>query len=97
MRISCRSCAVDEYRQRLRDEREEATNITTTVLLNRRMTLCTFLGIRTDPIRRLRIIRTLLQPPLDDRTTARTMISFSTSEAERIGAGADDGRNDDVE
>jgi len=52
------------------------------ILLDRRLTLGTLLRITLDPIRRLTIILTLLQPQLRDTANQGSMIPFRASKTE---------------
>ena len=62
------------------------------------MALCALFRVGRDPVARLRVVLALLQPALDDRATARSVISVErATEAEDVTARALDGRDDDVE
>ena len=62
--------------------------VATTVLLDRRGTLGTFLGVGRDPVGRLRVILALLQPFLNQKTRARPMIVERAPKTEGIATGA---------
>lgn len=73
------------------------THVASSVLLDRRVALGALLGVGTDPIGRLAVVRALLHPPLDDRAAARAMVGLAAPEAERVVARALDDGDDDVE
>lgn len=80
-----------------RKEARKTTNIASSILLDRGMTFDAFLRIRANPVGSLTIVGTLLQPSLDDRTTARPVVRLRAAKAERVAARATNGGNHDVE
>ena len=68
--------------------------ITSSILFNGGSTSGTFLGIRTDPICRFRVVFTFLKPFLDERAETRLMILESTAKAKGVTAAASDGGDD---
>lgn len=73
------------------------THVAAAVLLDRGHALWTLLGVRRDPVGRLRVVGALLQPALDERADARLVIGQAAAEAERVPALALDCRHDRVE
>lgn len=71
------------------------TYVTSTVLLDSRLTFRALFSVRLYPICRFRVVRTFLQPLLHDKAQTRRMIvPSSASKAELISTCAKDGRND---
>ena len=68
--------------------------ITTSILLNGRMTFGTFFSVGRDPIRGLRVVLTFLQPFLDQNTWAWTVIVESATETKRVSTLTDHRRYD---
>lgn len=58
--------------------------ITSSVLLDRRLTLATFLGVGRNPIGRLGVVCTLLLPHLDQSTRRWLMVVLSASKAKVV-------------
>jgi hypothetical protein len=71
--------------------------IASPILLNRRLALGTLLRIRIDPIRRLRVVRTLLDPSLQQQTQTRPVVREPAVEAKLISAPTFDHGDDPVE
>jgi hypothetical protein len=57
----------------------------------------THLGVGRDPIGRLRVVRALLEPELDEGADARLVVVAAAAKAEGVAAGAGDGGDDRVE
>ena len=64
---------IDVRRQRILNGKSCLDVLATSVLLDRRLTLCAFLGIRLEPVGSLGVIGTLLLPHLDDFAENRAM------------------------
>lgn len=65
--------------------------IASSILFNSRQALCALLCIRRDPIRRLRVVRTLLEPQFHERANAGLVVGEGAAETEGVGAGTLDG------
>ena len=67
------------------------------VLLDRRMALGTLLRVRRNPVRRLRVVLTLLKPLLDQHAWARLVVRECAAEAKAVFAFAMHGWNNPVQ